>query len=92
LENNVSITTLTQLQPTQIKAVEAIARGDAGADVYELGRGSWEELIAEFIEQDLEGEAALYRSNGGKLLAVEHFADQSEYADTSAGSMALFTF
>jgi hypothetical protein len=92
LEKNVAINTLVQLQPPQLKAVENIARGLAGAEAYDLGRESWEMLVAEFIEQDLEGETALYRSKGGKLLTVEHLSDKSEYADTSAGSMALFTF
>jgi hypothetical protein len=92
LQRKISIGTLAQLQPAQLTAVGEIARGDAGVDTYDLGRESWEKLVAEFIEHDQEGEAALYRSKGGKLLTVEHMSDQSEYADTSAGSMALFTF
>lgn len=92
LEKKSSIDALAKLGSVHLGHVEAIARGDATADVYGAGRESWERLVREFIEKDVGEEAALYRSRGGRLVSVEHHSDQSEYADSSAGSMALFEF
>jgi hypothetical protein len=92
IEKKVPIQTLVDLPPSELQAVELIAHGEAGADAYDAGRLSWEKLVREFLDADLGSEAALYRSKGGKLVAVEHHADVSEYADTSAGSMAVFSF
>ena len=92
LEKKSSIDALEQLDPVHLGHVEAIARGDATADAYDGGRESWERLVREFVEKDPGEEAALYRSRGGRLVSVEHHSDQSEYADSSAGTMALFQF
>jgi hypothetical protein len=92
LEKKSSIDALGKLDPAHLGYVEAIARGDATADAYNGGRESWERLVREFVEKGVGEEAALYRSRGGRLVSVEHHSDQSEYADSSAGTMALFEF
>lgn len=90
LQHQTSIRALSNVPSAELEAIAAIARGAAGAETYEVGRRCWESLIAEFVETDRDSEAALYRSKGGRLMAVEHHADQSEYADMSSGSMAFF--
>jgi hypothetical protein len=92
LDKKSSFDSLEELDPAHLAYVKAIALGEATADGYESGRGSWERLVREFIEKDVGEEAALYRSRGGRLVSVEHHSDQSEYADSSAGTMALFEF
>jgi hypothetical protein len=91
LQKDLAIDTLSQLRASELEAIAAIARGEAGAEAYDVGRASWEQLIVEFVEKGLGEEAELYLSKGGGFLTVEHHSDQSEYADTSAGSMALFS-
>jgi hypothetical protein len=53
---------------------------------------AWELACQEFIEQGHSDEANLYRDHGGILCRIEHNADTSDYADTCAGSMAVFRF
>jgi hypothetical protein len=86
------IAAVTQLKDSEIKALEAIAGGDLDEKVYNVGKEGWEKLAREYIEKG-NGEAAmLYVSKGGKLVTVEHLTDTSEFANTSGGAMAVFSF
>lgn len=76
----------------EVEAVTAIAEGTASDDVYESGRTAWEDLIKDFIEAKVGDEATLYQSKGAEFVSVEHHADDTDYADTSGGAMARFSF
>ena len=52
---------------------------------------AWEQLAREFLQQERGDEAALYQSKGGVLSEIIHHADDSDYARSSGGSMAIFT-
>jgi hypothetical protein len=87
------IDAVSKLKEEEIKALEAIAAGgDLDEKVYNVGKDGWEMLAREYIEKGNGGEAMLYVSKGGKLVAVEHLSDTSEFANTSGGAMALFSF
>lgn len=51
----------------------------------------WDKLARDFLQQKLGDEAALYQSKGGVLSEIIHHADDSDYARSSGGSMAMFT-
>jgi len=51
---------------------------------------AWEKLAREFLRQELGEEAALFQSKGFQLSEIIHHVDDSEYASSSGGSMALF--
>jgi hypothetical protein len=80
------------LKDAEIKALEAIAGGELDEKVYNVGKELWEKLAREYIEKGNGGEAMLYVSKGGKLVSVEHLEDNSEFANTSGGAMAVFSF
>ena len=86
------VDTLDNLPEAELKAIEAIAKGDLTDSVYQEGKERWEILAREYVDKNLGAEAALYQSKGGKLVTVEHQADTSEFANTSGGAMALFSF
>jgi hypothetical protein len=81
-----------KLKDAEIKALEAIAAGELDEKVYNVGKEGWEKLAREYIEKGNGGEAMMYVSKGGKLVAVEHLADTSEFSNTSGGAMAVFSF
>jgi len=82
------------LSATDLQVLEAIASGALLQDpvAYAAGKEGWERLAREFIEKGQGEEAALYVSKGGKLTAVEHLVDASDFANTSGGAMAVFSF
>jgi hypothetical protein len=86
------IDAVTKLKDAEIKALEAIAGGELDEKVYNVGKEVWEKVAREYIEKGNGGEAMLYVSKGGKLVAVEHLVDTSEFANTSGGAMAVFSF
>jgi hypothetical protein len=51
----------------------------------------WETVAMDFVNQGLSDESNLYREKG-LLNRIEHNADTSEFANTCAGSMAVFRF
>lgn len=97
LRNELSISCISSFSDKEIDAVNAIAEGLGSTEsstnnVYETGRNAWEELAKEFIQSNVGDEATLYQSKGATFLSVEHHADNSDYADTSGGAMAKFSF
>jgi len=76
----------------EAEAVSTIAEGSATDAAYVAGQDAWKMLIREFVEKDVGDEVALYHSKGATFVDVLHHADDSDYSDTSAGSMALFVF
>lgn len=53
---------------------------------------AWESMCRDFVEAGQSSEAILYQAHGGTLSHVEHQRDTSDYANTCAGSMAVFRF
>jgi hypothetical protein len=89
------IDAVSSLKEAEIKALAAIALaagGELDENVYTVGKEGWEKVAREYVEKGNGGEAMLYVSKGGKLVAVEHLADTSEFANTSGGTMAVFSF
>jgi hypothetical protein len=86
------IDAVSKLKEEEVKALQAIAGGELDEKVYAVGKEGWEKVAREYIEKGNGGEAMLYVSKGGKLVAVEHLADTSEFANTSGGAMAVFSF
>lgn len=79
------------LNDSERKAVMSIINGDTSADVYDRGKSVWEILAREYVSQGLGKEAVLYQSKGGVLHQIEHLVDNTEYANTSGGAMAIFS-
>lgn len=52
----------------------------------------WQPLAMEYATSGMAGEANLYAEKNGKLIRIAHQADTSEFANTSAGAMAIFHF
>jgi len=92
LRNEVSIEALKELSDAEVDAVSAIAEGPVTDSVYETGRDAWEELIGDFLNQNVGDEATLYQSKGAVFVQVEHHSDDTDYADTCGGATALFAF
>jgi hypothetical protein len=91
LKEKEGIDAVAKLKDSEIKALEAIAGGDLDEKVYNVGKEGWEKLAREYIEKGNGAEAMLYVSKGGKLVAFER-SDTSEFANTSGGAMAVFSF
>jgi hypothetical protein len=86
------IDTFMKLKEAELKAVESIAVGELDEKVYNAGKEGWEKLAREYLGKRMGEEAALYQSKGGTISTVEHLADTSEFANTSGGAMAIFSF
>lgn len=87
VDNRQSIESLARLSDFDLAVVKGIAKGD----VKDTNKAFWEDIVREFVNKRLGEEAALYQDRGGKLVAIEHNADDTEYTDSSAGTMAVFT-
>ena len=83
---------LTSLDESQLLAVERIAKNKWTDQDYEHGREVWEKLAREYANCELGEEAMLYQSKGGVVVDILHHADESDYASSSSGTMALFEF
>jgi len=94
LRNETTIPILQEEDDEVLQDIEKIASGQVtySDPIYQANKDRWERLAQEFVKLGLGGEAALYQSKGASLSSIEHGTDDSEYADTSAGVMALFTF
>lgn len=93
-DGGTSIAALSSFNEEQIKAIQAgfLAYNKSNIDnaLFELGKQSWEDLAHEFLTRELGDEAALYQSKGFALPEIIHHADESDYASSSGGAMALF--
>lgn len=82
------------------EAVRAIATGIprpghsvVGQGTFRDGEETWKELAKEYIALGLSVEAKLYEKQGGKLVNIEHLADQSpENMKSAGGAMARLFF
>lgn len=83
-----------------LEAARAIATGVprpghsvVGQGTFRDGQEVWMELAQEYIGLDLSEEVNLYKKQGGKLVNIEHLADQSPNNMKSAGgAMARLFF
>jgi len=79
-----------------IQLLENIARDNTFTnEEYRKCKSAWENLAIQFTKEQIEagaGEAALYAHNGATLSSIEHHSDISEFQNTCAGAMALFSF
>ena len=82
-----------------LEAVRAIATGVprpghsvVGQGTFRDGQEAWEKLASEFVSLGLSTEANLYEKEGGKLVNIEHLADQSPDNMKSAGGAVARLF
>jgi hypothetical protein len=78
---------LQGMDKAQVDCLQGIASGK-GSEYDEKG---WELVAMEFVNKGLGSESNLYMEQG-KLDRIEHKADESGFADTSGGAMAVFKF
>jgi hypothetical protein len=76
-------------QPDASPSVQAIAKNEAQSTCDQV---AWEKLCHDFVEKGMSSEAKMYQEHGGILSHIEHDADASDYANTCAGSIAVFRF
>lgn len=82
------------------EAVQAIATGIprkghsvVGIGTYGDGELGWKALAREFIERKLSEEVNLYSNRGGRVVEIEHMADQNPgYLKSAGGAMARLFF
>ena len=82
------------------EAVQAIATGIprkghsvVGIGTYRDGELGWKALSREFIERKLSEEVNLYANRGGRVVEIEHMADQNpRYLKSAGGAMARLFF
>jgi hypothetical protein len=53
---------------------------------------AWETICLHFVQAGLSSEANLYQNHNGKFSHIGHNRDTTDYANTCAGSMAVFRF
>jgi hypothetical protein len=83
-----------------LEAVRAIATGVprpghsvVGQGTYRDGEEAWKALATEFVELGLSEESRLYQQHGGRLVTIEHLAEQNpKYMRSAGGAMARFFF
>ena len=81
---------LQGMDKAQVDRLQAIASNSnkGGSEYDEKG---WEMVAMEFVNKGLGSESNLYMEQG-TLDRIEHKADESGFADTSGGAMAVFKF
>lgn len=91
--NKTSIDTIASMEEKRVKVLEDILN-DTGIheDIYEKIKLDWEKLAQEFLGKGQSEEAILYESKGGVFSEIIHHADTSDYASSSLGAMATYTF
>ncbi|KAL3919473.1 MAG: hypothetical protein SGILL_003733 [Bacillariaceae sp.] len=70
-------------------SIKAIAKNESEST---SDQDEWEKVCHLFVEKGMSTEAKLYQDHGGILSHIEHGADTGDYANTCAGSMAVFRF
>ncbi len=91
---------LQSLDEASLEAVRAIATGIprpghsvVGQGTFRDGQAAWEKLGKEYVSLGLSKEANLYEKEGGKLVNIEHLADQSpDNMQSAGGAMARLFF
>ncbi len=91
---------LQTLDESSLEAVKAIATGIprpghsvVGQGTFRDGQKAWEELGREYASKGLSKETSLYEAEGGKLVNIEHLADQSpDNMKSAGGAMARLFF
>ena len=86
--------------PAGLEAVRAIVTGIpreghsvVGQGTYRDAEQAWKAFASEYVELGLASEASLYKEHGGKLVSIEHMADQNPvYLKSAGGAMARMFF
>lgn len=86
--------------PLSFEAVQAIATGVprkghsvVGVGTYRDGEVGWKALAKEYAEKHFSEEVNLYEKRGGRIVEIEHMADQNPgYLQSAGGAMARLFF
>jgi hypothetical protein len=73
---------------TEAKILKEIIDGNQSS----YDKDVWANLAMEYAISGLGGEANLYLSNNGVFDSILHHTDKTDFSDTCAGAMALFSF
>jgi len=91
---------LKSTSPIGFAAVQAMATGIprsghsvVGVGTYRDGEEGWKAIATEYVTRGLSDEASLYLQHGGRLVTIEHLADQNpHYLASAGGAMARLFF